>query len=169
MTINYRFKMYYDELWRLSPLQRIEYIPNLIEIQEKLNGIMDDIKKLIEVKEREKGSIVDKWNASIRIRKFNIRLEREGIILYGFSSFLRERLGVGVNMSRMLVKLCFFTKKEVEVIGKTISFQNLVKGKSRKIPYNYKEMIKSYSEGELSREEFRKNWFEEKERISVRV
>ena len=35
--------MYYDELWRLSPLQRIEDIPNLTEIQEELDGIIDEI------------------------------------------------------------------------------------------------------------------------------
>lgn len=159
--------MYYDELWRLSPLQRIEDIPNLTEIQEELDGIMDEIKKLIEVKNREKGSIVDKWSASVRIRKFNKKLVEEGIILYGFPSFLRERLGVGGNMSAMLVKLCFFTKREVEVIGETITFQNLVKGRNRRAPYNYKELIRRYSKGELSREEFRKKWFEEEKRISI--
>ena len=173
MTKDYKFKMYYNDLWRLSPLQRIDNIPNLTEIQEELEGILSDIKKLIEVKQRAKGSMVDKWKASKRVQKFNKKLEKEGIVLIGFAPFLRERLGVGIDMSSLLIRLAFFTKKEIEVINKTLTFRELKSGRigknNRRIPHNYKELIENYFVKELSKEEFREKWFEEEKRIPIKL
>ena len=164
MIKEYRFKMYYDELWRLSPLQKIEDIPNLTKIQNEFNDILDDIKNLIETEKKGKGDIEAKWNASVRLKNFNQQLEEEGILLYGIQSFLRERLGIGIKLSSWLTRLSALTKREISAIDATIGYRKMT---DRKAPYNYKELCKLYNLGKISKEDFNKNWLEEERRISI--
>ena len=51
---NYRYRMKYSDFWRLDPLERIEDVPNLSEIKKELDSIVEDIKQLIEEKNRKK-------------------------------------------------------------------------------------------------------------------
>ena len=159
--------MKYSEFWRLDPLDTIEDIPNLSELKNELDSIVNDIRELIKEKEGKKGNIFDKYKSSLRIQRFKRKLENNGIALIGFTTFLRKELGVGINLSLMLIKLAFFTSNEIKIIDESIGFQKLIKG--RTIPYNYKELMRKYSKGDLSMENFKQAWTNEKERISINV
>jgi len=163
----YKYRMEFDEFWMLEPLDTIEEIPNLSEIQKELNGIMDEIKILLENKNGKKGDTIDKWNASMRIKKFRVQLDGQGIYLTKFYSFLKKRLGVGINLATMLVKLCYFTKEEIQIIGDIIGFQKLIK--ARTIPQKYKKLIKDYKSKKITKQGLFNYWMSDQERISIKI
>ncbi|MHA1221688.1 MAG: hypothetical protein ACTSP3_00240, partial [Candidatus Heimdallarchaeaceae archaeon] len=90
-----------------------------------------------------------------------------GIALVGFQTFLREELGIGINLSTMLIKLAFFTKMEIKILAETIGYNRLVKG--RTIPANYKELMQKYKQHEITKDQFIETWMKEKKRISITI
>ncbi len=148
----YKYRMEFDDFWMLEPLDTIEEIPNLTGIQKELNGIMGEIRILLEENKRKKGTILDKWNASMRIKKFREQLEKDGILLTRFYSFLKKRLRIGINLATMLVKLCYFTKEEIQIIGDIVGFQKLIR--ARTIPIMYKILVQDYLNKKMSKGEF---------------